>query len=320
MYSVKSLISIIIPIYNSYDLIDNCLESLDKQTSNNFEVIFVDDNSSDCSLNKMKSKIDKFSFNYKLIKNKNNMGPGFTRNRGIKESTTNYITFIDSDDYVSENFIESLEKIILEAKPDVVLFDYYMVKNKNKIRKNAIVSDEAILNKDFALAMCNGMCWGKLYKKEIIIKNNVEFPNIMRSEDLAFVKVYVDKCKKVYYLNEPLYYYINNAKSIMHNSNTLNINNNIMAFNYINDNIKSNDSLKMIFLREYLYLIVQIMILKKYKTKDIKQFIKEAEQKQSDCYNNMYLKFQPLYFRIILKCIQYRLIFFLKIIFSLKRG
>lgn len=317
---MKNLISIIIPVYNSINYIDRCLKCLDEQTSNKFEAIFIDDCSTDNSYEELSKKLKDVKYCYQLLQNEKNMGPGFTRNRGIEESKYDYITFIDSDDYVSEKFVESLENVILSDEPDSILFDYYMVNNESKIHRLAINSDKQILDKEYTLAMCNGMCWGKLFKKDIIIKNNIQFPNIMRSEDLAFVKVYIDKCEKIYYLKEPLYYYINNVKSIMHNPNTLNVNNNIIAFDYINKNIKSSDSLEMIFLREYLYLIVQIMILKKYKTKDIKQFIKDSEIRYKQCYKNIYIKYEPFYFKIILKFIEYKLIFPLRLIFLLKRG
>ena len=77
----------------------------------------------------------------------------------------------------------------------------------------------------------------------------------MRSEDLAFVKVYLSKCERVYYDKNAYYYYVQHNKSIMHNKKTLNIKNNIEAFNYIKNNTENNDAVEMIFIREYLYLI-----------------------------------------------------------------
>lgn len=316
----KKLISIIIPIYNSYHLIDNCLKSLENQTSNNFEVIFVDDCSSDDSYEKLSKRLKECSFKYKIVQNETNSGPGATRNNGIKISSGNYITFLDSDDYIANNFIEEIDKVISDNNADLLIFDYFMVNNQSEKSCSTFPNDikEGILNVFDTLALSNGMCWGKIFKKSIITKNKITFPNLMRSEDLAFVKIFISKCKKIRYVKKEMYYYIQNPTSIMHNASTLNIQNNIETFNYIKNNIRDCDAVEMIFIREYLYLIVQIMILKKYKTVDIKKFINEYNRNYPLWWKNKYIKCQKKYMRILLKLIKFKLILPLRIVFKLK--
>lgn len=315
---MKPLFSIVIPIYNSYNLVDRCLNSLEGQSDKDFEVIFVDDCSTDGSYQKLKDKLKKYSFTYKVIKNKKNSGPGATRNNGINKCSGEYIIFVDSDDYLENNLIENMKKILKEKNTDIIIYDYFITYKENNKRCYSLPFENGFVKKMDALALSNGMCWGKVYKKSIIIDNNIQFPNLMRSEDLAFVKVYLSKCKKVYYDKNVYYYYIQHKKSIMHNHNTLNINNNIVAFNYIKDNAENNADIEMIFIREYLYLIVQNMILTKEKNKNIKKFIKESSEKYPNWYNNEYIKYQPKYLKILLFFIKIRFILPLRIIFKLK--
>ena len=104
----------------------------------------------------------------------------------------------------------------------------------------------------------------------------------------------------------------------MHTMSTMNISNNIKAFEYIRKNTENNEAIEMIFIREYLYLIVQIMILKNNSTKEIKKFISQCNNEYNKWYKNKYIKFQPTYMRLILILIRRRIILPIRIIFKLK--
>ncbi len=315
----RPLISIIIPVYNSFKLMDKCLESFEKQSNRNFELIFIDDCSTDNSYEHLVEKLKKFSFSYNVVKNDKNSGPGITRNKGIEKSQSEYITFVDSDDFVSYDFVEELSNIISNNDYDAVIFDYF-IKNTNKDKlRFGLPLDEGKIQALDAVALSNGMCWGKLYKKSVIIDNGIMFPNLIRSEDLAFCKVFLSKCQTIYYKRKALYYYTLNDTSIMHNSDTLNINNNIKAFEFIQENTSSNKAIEMIFIREYLYLVVQIMVIKKYKTKEIKKFIDKSFLMYSEWNSNPYIIYQPFYVKVLLKFIKYKIIFPLRMVFMLKK-
>lgn len=315
----KPLISIVTPVYNSYHLMDNLINSLEKQSCNDFEIIFINDLSTDKSYELLSKRLKNVQFSYKFLSNERNLGPGETRNCGISNSSGDYITFIDSDDYVSEDFIKKIKEKIKISYPDAIIFDYYINNNQKSVYKKSLPLEEKTMNKMDALALCNGMCWGKVFKKKIVVDNNVKFPKLMRSEDLAFVKVAISFCESIVYFNEPLYYYNLVETSIMHTRKTLNNLNNIKAFEYIEDNVTSNEALEMIFIRDYLYIIVQNMIILGGKNNTIKDFIINAEKKYPEWYKNKYLKYQPLYLRLLLRLIKHKNIFLLKLIFKLKK-
>lgn len=315
---MKPLISIVTPVYNSFDLMGRYLNSLKNQQSDNFEVIIVDDHSSDGSYKKLKDY--KFPFKCYLFQTKKNSGPGVARNLGLAKCSGEYVTFVDSDDYVDKSFIEVLTKTIKENDVDAIVFDYYKTDGNNNVSSDTILlSNEGYADVNDVVALSTGSTWCKVYKTAILKKNKIAFPNLMRSEDLAFNKVALSKCSKIFYLKKNLYYYFENTSSIMHNPSTLDINNNKKAFQYIEENIKMSDALEMIFIRECLYLITQIMILKKEKTKSIKAFILECETKYPNWYNNKYIKMQPRYLQIILLFIKCHFIFPIRIIFKLKK-
>ena len=319
MIIMKKYISIIVPIYNASSYITNFLDSLNKQPIDLFEVVFVDDVSQDDSYNVLDNWLsNNAKFSYKLLKNNKNSGPGITRNNGINASSCDYIAFCDADDLLADNFVEKSVKLIKTKKADLIIYDYYITNNeKNYLKKSCLNNNYGFVDKNDVLALSSGMCWGKVYKKNIIKKYNICFPDMMRSEDLVFVKKYISNCDKIFYENSPMYYYVQNDNSIMHSIETMKIENNIKAFNEIKK-IGNNDAIEMIFIREYLYLITQIMMLKKYKFGKIREFINQSVLMYPKWYKNKYIKYQPLYLKIILLFIRYKFMLLLKLVFLLK--
>ena len=125
-------ISIIVPFYNSKDYISNCIDSIISQTYKNYEIIFVDDGSSDFTDRYIEDYLNKKNFsNYKILK-KENEGPGIARNYGINNSNSDYIAFIDSDDVWKEKHLELLFDFLEKNSYD------FAFTNKGKLRSNKI--------------------------------------------------------------------------------------------------------------------------------------------------------------------------------------
>ena len=96
-------ISVIITTYNSEDTIERCLQSAINQTIDGLELIIVDDGSTDSTTRIVRSYIDKYGF-MKLLENERNMGPGFSKNRGMKAASGIFVGFLDSDDYIEDDY------------------------------------------------------------------------------------------------------------------------------------------------------------------------------------------------------------------------
>lgn len=202
------MISIIIPCYNAEKTIKRCLESVISQTYKNIEIVIINDG----SIDKTDSIIKKY-INDNRIKyyNRSNHGIGKTRNFGIKEATGEYITFLDSDDYLPNDAIDNLYKLAQKNKLDLVVSDYY-VDNKNikseKIKSFPITN---VKNNPNLIFDINLAPWNKLYKKELI--ENIKFEENLKYEDAPFVIESIIKAKRIGKLDKGTYYYVINPNS-----------------------------------------------------------------------------------------------------------
>ena len=175
------MISVIIPTHNSEKYIIDCLNSVFTSTYTNYEVIIVDDGSTDNTINYIKSIRNHDIKIYYC----NNNGPGFARNVGIKHSKGNYIYFIDSDDTINPN---TFELLLREIKGnDIVIGNYKIIYDDGTI-ENFITP----LDSDFNSFFESVTIWNRLYLKSFIVGNNVKFDNIYQGEDRLFLaKLYL---------------------------------------------------------------------------------------------------------------------------------
>ena len=188
-------ISIIVPIYNAEKYLNKCLNSLINQTKKELEFILVNDGSTDKTEQIIKSYKDK---RIKYFKNKN-QGIGKTRNFGIEKATSKYIMFLDSDDYLEETACEELYKKANADNLDLVICDYYKL-YENGIKEDIkLISFENTTLKETPnlLLDVNLAPWNKIYKKDLIIKNNIKFVENLKYEDAPFVAECFDKAKKI---------------------------------------------------------------------------------------------------------------------------
>ena len=204
-------VSIIIPVYNVQKYLNRCLESLIIQITSEDEIILIDDQSTDNS----EEICRQYENNYKNIfyhKLEKNEGPSRARNYGLKKAKGKYIIFLDSDDFIENNYIETMVKNI--QNHDLVICGYNMV-NEVKEEKLEIkmatqkISSENIVNLLKNKNMLNTL-WNKIYKLEIIKKNKITFDEKEnRGEDLLFNLDYIACVKNnIYIIEDVLYNYI----------------------------------------------------------------------------------------------------------------
>ena len=184
----KELISIIIPVYNAVEYLDRCLKSIRNQTHKNFECICVDDGSVDDSkmiLSNFVESDSRFKYIYQ-----ENAGPSAARNNGIDISTGKYITFVDSDDYIDDDYLQNLLHGAIESNADICCCGYNCILPNNQYKWNDFEASNNISRDLFVkqlLTGTGGITWGKLYKSELIKKNRIIFPNnISICEDQIF--------------------------------------------------------------------------------------------------------------------------------------
>ena len=214
--------SIIIPVYNASKYLEQCLTSIVNQKINNFEVICINDGSTDNSLDILENFRKKYNF-FKII-TQNNMGQGIARNIGIKNAKGEYICFIDPDDYISPNYISSLTDFCSHNSPEVLQFNfkYIFEDNPDKIvyyNKSEIIenysnielNDKLFYNykdltKNNILHIMHN-AWGGIYKKEFLEKNNIVFGKYRFLEDNIFCNKILIYAEKIFYIDKYIYYY-----------------------------------------------------------------------------------------------------------------
>lgn len=213
-------ISVIVPVYNVEKYIKRCLESLLNQTYKNLEIIIIDDGTKDSS-GKICDEISKSDSRIKVIHQKN-QGLSGARNTGLKNSTGEYITFVDSDDYIDNKMFEKMLSTLKTNNADIIEcgtiycdekgnYIKENTKNKIKIYEKDIQVKELISNGNITTMSC-----GKLYKKDLF--KNFEFPIGKYHEDVFTTYKLLHVSKKTVVLNQGFYYYRQVNGSIM-NSN-----------------------------------------------------------------------------------------------------
>ena len=200
-------VSVIVPVYNTEKYLKNCIDSLLKQNFEDYEIIVINDLSPGNAEEIIKSYNDK---KIVYIKNKTNKGIGYNRNLGIKKAKGEYVCFIDSDDYVKENFISKMYNYSKENNLDLCVCDYVNVDEKGNTLEEFNLSNFGITNyEENNKILCEinlGPC-NKLFKKDMLIKNKIEFSEKLKYEDLSFVALSIKNSKKIGKINEQLNYY-----------------------------------------------------------------------------------------------------------------
>lgn len=215
------MISVIIPVYNCQKYLDRCIKSVQKQTYSDWELVLVDDGSSDNSLEIIKgySKQDE---RIKYYHKEKSEGAGPARNKGIEESSGEYVMFIDADDYMADNMLEKLFSAITEGY-DVVVCGYQCyvegIGNTDKIFVDSTVLDGKAQVRDFfARTFPEGMAgylWNKIYRRSIIEKNGIQFPAMKRLQDGMFNISYFSAAESCRIIEDVLYFYRENPQTDM---------------------------------------------------------------------------------------------------------
>ena len=207
--------SIIIPVYNSEKTIERCLNSILTQSFQNYEVILIDDGSSDESFNICK-KYEWKDSRYRVI-HQVNRGPSVARNVGLDMAKGEWVCFVDSDDYIEENYLQDILDAIHKYTADIVFMGYNKVCENKK--DTVVVPDELCdtnLKQFISLSEKDmfGYTWIKSFRREVI--GDIRFDAALNLfEDEVFTCQVIPYCTKVGVVTKPIYNYnIGNVKMI----------------------------------------------------------------------------------------------------------
>lgn len=224
-------ISVIVAMYNAEQYVRQCLDNLLAQTFKDFEVLVVDDCSLDNSYAVVESYVPKFEGRLKLSRMKKNSGcPGMPRNAVLPYARGKYVTFLDSDDFFATNALEELYKVAEETNADVlhsekffafkdgddrVIVDTYQ---HEPFARTPTLDTEDIGQRVVKLIRHQTLWWAcnKLFRKDFLIKNDIEFPNIRAWEDLVFSFYCIARAKNYVRIPHIFYFYRVREDSLSH--------------------------------------------------------------------------------------------------------
>ena len=207
----KPLVSVIVPVYNTAEYVEECIQSILSQSYKNIELILVNDGSTDGS-GKICKKYENRP-NVICIEQKN-LGATATRRRGVEESHGEWIMFVDSDDFLFEDSVSGIMDVC-ESAEIIIAANQRNIESVKKLTDN--ISKEKYLEKQYARELSAGP-WAKLFKKRLFDENTLSFPmNINRGEDyLMNLKLAINNQKEVYVYKHQIYYFRDNTASTRH--------------------------------------------------------------------------------------------------------
>ena len=220
------LVSVVVPMYNVEEYIEDCLISLKEQTYKDIEILVINDGSTDNSLTIAKN-IAKEDNRIKVY-TKENGGLSSARNYALNKISGDYITFVDSDDYVSKNFIKKLLDMINKYSTDIAICGYSKLEDKQIVHTLDNYYEELLTTKKIIDDMYKSKdskyisyitAWGKLYKTSLF--EGIRYPSKKHEDEFITYKLYL-KTNRICYVNEELYIYRVRSGSIMNSGFNLN--------------------------------------------------------------------------------------------------
>lgn len=192
-------VSVIVTVYNTEKYVEECIISLINQTYKNIEIILIDGGSTD----KTTKICHKYESKYKNIRlvHKENEGVSAARNRGVTEATGDYIFFVDGDDWIENNTVETLVWLEEENKADIA----FIIKEGHSDSTGEVLIGDGKKMLIHILDIGAVEIWGKLFKKQLF--DDIRFPEGKLHEDLYIMPTIFLKCKKVVAYHKGLYHY-----------------------------------------------------------------------------------------------------------------
>lgn len=215
MINEMKKVTVIVPVYNGESYIKRCLDSLMNQTVDYYKIIVVNDGSTDGTRRILEGYQRESKVDFKIIDQKNG-GASSARNNAIKNVDTEYILFVDSDDYVSQDYVKLLYQAVSKENADMACCrSVWIEKNKRTIHgvnKNITILVNETPNVIYELLT---IFWDKIFRTSLFQKGRIKLPEGIMFEDLATVPRLVAHCKKISFISDCLYYYDIREGSVM---------------------------------------------------------------------------------------------------------
>ena len=271
--------SLIIPVYNAEGFIQRSYLSIIAQHYHDLEVIYINDGSTDKSLNVIEDIVKKNN-NVKVY-TQINSGPGIARNTGIKNANGEFVIFMDVDDKLNLQYFDTLDILLKNKKFNFACFGYSLINKENQVIKDFNFFNDTIINdhlKDFfEVGTIKNVIWNKVFSRKYLVENNIYFDNSRINEDAVFVFKNLVNTNDIVLLNANLYCHISdNIYSYTNQLSTDHFNSTINNLQIINKLLIEKKLFKNYYKSFQIYssrMLFYILFLAALKTKIKSEFI-----------------------------------------------
>ena len=287
--------SVIIPVYNVEAYLEKCLDSVIKQTFMDYEIIIVDDESTDSS-GQIAEEYAKKDARIHVIHQKNKRQGG-ARNTGIANAKGEYLIFVDSDDYVAHTLLETVNFYLEKTNPDILVYDYVEVSEDERIltKKKSTGDCREIKTEEFMLlAPC---VWNKAFRRTLFLENQILFPEKIWFEDMTADLQLGLVSSKTVIVNEILYFYRQRQGSTMQCTNIERVLEIMQAFQLVLDFYKKEKKdkiyekeLEWLCFQHVLYYPAFRLLSQNYHVREMKILQEFCKERFPDLKQNSYLK------------------------------
>lgn len=282
-------VSIVVPVYNVSEYIERCWNSIRRQSYKNLEVLFVDDCGTDDSIAKLGRFIESVcDIDARILHHARNRGLSAARNTGVVAASGDYVYFLDSDDDITPDCIQSLVAPLIDKKYDLVIGDYNVIGSDNYspliLPEGGLCANEEVI-KTYSEGQWYVMAWNKLCRRQFLIDNDLYFQEGLIHEDVLWTFKVACKAQNLYVVKQPVYNYYVRSSSIM---TSMSIERDANIYVEVFNNIAS-------FVKEegYEYAPYQYALIEGKKTGILYSLLQKEEV---GLYQDIFLKFRKLPF------------------------
>lgn len=301
------MVTIVIPCYNVAKYIKRCIDSLVDQSFQKFKVILVDDKSTDDTYQYLLQLQATSGLNIMVLQNSCNSGPAVSRNKGILEADTKYITFCDSDDWYEPDFLKTMVSLLEDNAADMAFCGYKVVDEHGNSQSRPVYNRSGLISREEAFCLdADSLCM--LMVKTDIMKNTL-LPDLRNGEDVATVPLLMAKANRYAATVSCLYNYFRRSDSASERPTMKAVESLVCSYQYVQKNFPD----KYIKEKEFLGIknLLYSTMITLFSCSNNRHMAKSLLQEFEDIYpnwkNNPYITSLRIYKKVILRMVSLKL-------------
>lgn len=301
------MVTIVIPCYNVAKYIKRCIDSLVGQSFQKFKVILVDDKSTDDTYQYLLQLQATSGLDIMVLQNSCNSGPAVSRNKGILEADTKYITFCDSDDWYEPNFLKTMVSLLEDNAADMAFCGYKVVDEHGNSQSRPVYNRSGLISREEAFCLdADSLCM--LMVKTDIMKDTL-LPDLRNGEDVATVPLLMAKANRYAATVSCLYNYFRRSDSASERPTMKVVESLVCSYRYVQENFPDEYIKEKEFLgiKNLLYSTIITLFSCSNDKRTAKELLNEFETIYPNWKNNPYITSLRIYKKVILRMVSLKL-------------